>query len=163
MKQRQANARSCFVCGVENHAGLQMVFYQTGPDEVSADYSVPVQFQGYPGLTHGGIVAAMLDEVASRVFMSGDPPRLMVTAKMNIRYRKPVPVGVKLHLVGKAQSDNGRVGKALGQVFDPAGNLLAEAALTVVEVKSDFFGAVPPEEAEGWRVYPEEGPQEENE
>lgn len=155
MKRPQANARSCFVCGVENNAGLKMRFFQTGPLDVEADYTVPEQFQGYPGIAHGGIVAAMLDEVASRVFMSGDPPRLMVTAKMDIRYRKPVPVGVKLHLVGKAQAEAGRVGKALGQVFDPQGVLLAEADLTVVEVKSDFFGQVPPEETEGWRIYPE--------
>jgi hypothetical protein len=51
----QPNSRHCFVCGLENQFGLKLRFYETGPGEVTAEYTVPDQFQGYPGLVHGGI------------------------------------------------------------------------------------------------------------
>ena len=45
-----------------------------------AHHTLSAEFQGYPGVIHGGIIASMLDEVMGRVFMEGDPPRFMVTA-----------------------------------------------------------------------------------
>lgn len=69
MPNRQPNSRHCFVCGVENPHGLHLTFKQTAPDEVTVEYTVPEHFQGYPGVVHGGIVAAMLDEVAGRAHM----------------------------------------------------------------------------------------------
>ena len=77
----QPNSRHCFVCGLENHFGLKLRFIETGPGEVSAEYTVPDQFQGYPGLVHGGIVTAMLDEVTGRAHMSDGETRFMYTAK----------------------------------------------------------------------------------
>lgn len=155
MRQLQPSSKNCFVCGVENPSGLHMRFYETETDEVLANYTIPAQFQGYPGIAHGGIIAAMLDEVGSRTFFRGDPPRLVVTAKMNVRYRRPVPTGVELRLTGKRVSDNGRVCLASGQIYHPDGSLLAEAELTLVEVQPDFFGGFGPAEEQGWRVYPE--------
>ena len=64
----QPNSRHCFVCGLENNYGLKLRFKETGPGEVTADYTVPEHFQGYPGVVHGGIVTAMLDEVTGRDF-----------------------------------------------------------------------------------------------
>jgi len=85
-----------------------MVFEQTGPGEVSAVITVPEHFEGYPGVVHGGITAAMLDEAACRVYMNEDPPRFLFTARLEIRYRKNVPTQTPLRLVGKALKDRGR-------------------------------------------------------
>ncbi|HEX2979072.1 MAG TPA: PaaI family thioesterase [Anaerolineaceae bacterium] len=100
MMIKQASARRCFVCGVENEHGLGLKFYETGPGEVIAEVTVPEHFQGYPGVVHGGIVASMLDEVAGRTLMGDVSPRFMVTARLTVRYRKPVPLGAKLVLKG---------------------------------------------------------------
>jgi len=152
----QPNSLHCFVCGVENPHGLKLVFHQTGPDEVTADYTVPEHFQGYPGVVHGGIVAAMLDEVSGRAHMGDDPnrPRFMFTAKLELRYRKNVPVGQPLHLVGKALVSRGRTATASGQIFGPDGTLLAEADALLVDVPGE---ALDPDVLEtlGWKVYPE--------
>jgi len=67
---KQPSSRHCFVCGVENSAGLHMSFYDVQPGVVEAQYTVPVHFQGYPGITHGGVISAMLDEVGGRAQMS---------------------------------------------------------------------------------------------
>jgi acyl-coenzyme A thioesterase PaaI-like protein len=150
----QPNSRRCFVCGLSNPNGLQLRFYETEPGEVTAEYTVPEHFQGYPGFVHGGIVAAMLDEISGRALMDGDPPRFMYTARMNIRYRKHVPVGVRLRLVGRAEKDRGRAATATGKIFGPDGSLLAEAEVLLVDVPEDFITSASLE-ALGWRLYPE--------
>ncbi len=156
MSKLQASSRHCFVCGVENTHGLHLVFKQTGPGEVSADFTAPEHFQGYPGVVHGGIVAAMLDEISGRAHMGDDPnkPRFMFTARLELRYRKNVPVGQPLHLVGKALKSKGRTATASGQIYAPDGTLLAEAEALLVDVPGEALDA-DVLEALGWRVYPE--------
>lgn len=153
MKQPQPSALNCFVCGVENKYGLNIHFYETSPVEVVADVTVPEQFQGYPGIVHGGIIAAMLDEVASRTFFRGDPPRLVVTGKLNVRYRKPVPVNVPLKLIGRVLQDKGKICTASGQILGQDGERLAEAEVTLFEVSPEFFAGFPSLDDQGWKVY----------
>jgi acyl-coenzyme A thioesterase PaaI-like protein len=152
---RQPNSRHCFVCGVENAFGLKLVFYTTAPGELQADYTVPARYQGYPGVVHGGVVAAMLDEVGGRVY-TGDPaaPRFMFTAKMEIRYRKNVPVEQPLRLVGRAGKDRGRSATATAAIYSAGGELLAEAELLLVNLPAE---ALPWQNLEqlGWKVYDE--------
>ncbi len=153
--KKQASSLHCFVCGVENPYGLHLSFYEPGPGEVRAEITVPEHYQGYPGVVHGGIVAAMLDEVTGRTFMGDDEPRFMVTARLEIRYRKPVPVGKPLVLRGHAGKDRGRVALATGEIYGADGQLLAEAEMVMAEVPADIsagFGDQP----DGWRVYPDE-------
>ncbi len=150
----QPNSRHCFVCGLENPYGLHLKFFETGPGEVTAEYTVPEQYQGYPGVVHGGIVAAMLDEVAGRVHMNSDPPRFMYTARLELRYRKNVPVGRPLRLVGRAGKSKGRTAAATGAIYALDGELLAEAEALLVDVPANVIDAVDLE-ALGWRVYPD--------
>jgi acyl-coenzyme A thioesterase PaaI-like protein len=145
---------------MENDAGLQMRFYEddrTGAVEVSARYAVPKRFQGYPGVAHGGIIASMLDEVTSRVVMRGDPPRFVVTGKLSIRYRRPVPIETPLILNGRLVEDKGRVITTAGEIRSEAGEVLAEAEAVLFEVERTFFEGMSAAEEQGWRIYPEEG------
>jgi uncharacterized protein (TIGR00369 family) len=151
---KQPNSRHCFVCGVENDHGLGMKFYEVAPGEVQAEYTVPEHFQGYPGVVHGGVIAAMLDEVTGRAFMHGEPPRFMYTAKLSVRYRKPVPVGEPLRLVGRAGRDNGRIAEASGEIYRSDGTLLAEAEAVLVNVPEKDLDGIDLETI-GWKVYPD--------
>ena len=72
MRSPQPNSLKCFVCGLENPYGLHLRFFDSEPGEVIAEVTVPEQFQGYPGIVHGGIIAAMLDEAAGRSQMGND-------------------------------------------------------------------------------------------
>ena len=151
----QPNAAHCFVCGVKNDAGLQMRFYETDetPARVFASYTVPARYQGYPGIVHGGIIAAMLDEVISRTIFRGDPPRLVVTAQLTIRYRRPVPVETKLRLAGWVERDSGKVIKVAGTIHNLNGALLAEAEGLLMEVDQNVIG---PPQPQDWQLYPDE-------
>ena len=58
--KKQPNSDHCFVCGRRNPHGLYMTFYDNARDEVCSTYSVPDEYQSYPGIVHGGVIAAML-------------------------------------------------------------------------------------------------------
>lgn len=155
MTSRQPNSRHCFVCGLANPLGLQLIFYNSGPGEVTAEVTLPVHYQGYPGVVHGGIVASMLDEAAGRAHMGGDPPRFMYTARLDVQYRKPVPVGQPLRLVGQAVKSRKRAATSSCKLFGPDGDLLAEAEALLVDLPQETLNDANLEEL-GWRVYSDE-------
>jgi len=104
MPNRQPTSRSCFVCGRENNVGLK-VKWDEHPEagELRGTVTIPEHFNGYPGVTHGGIVAAVLDETAGRtILMDGGFDDLMVTAKLEVVYhgrpargRGPAPAALR--------------------------------------------------------------------
>ena len=151
---KQANSKHCFVCGKENPYGLKLEFNEIAPGEVVVEYTVPEQFQGFPGVVHGGIVAAMLDEVTGRVHIGGFPPRFMFTARLDIRYRKNVPIGKPLRIVGHSVKNKERTAVATAQIFGPEGDVLAEAEALLVNVP-DEVSSQADLEALGWKVYPD--------
>jgi acyl-coenzyme A thioesterase PaaI-like protein len=152
----QPNSNNCFVCGLDNPYGLKLKFFERKSGEVISEYTVPEQFQGYPGVVHGGVVAAMLDETAGRALMGGDPPRFMYTARLDLRFRKKVPVGQPLKLVGRMNMSKGRTAKASSFIYDSSGSLLAEANALLIDVPEEVVSSVDLE-ALGWRISSEEG------
>lgn len=157
---KQPNSRHCFVCGVENPFGLRLSFYVPKPGEVTAEYTIPRQFQGYPGVAHGGVVAAMLDEVAGRALMGFEVvhPRFMFTARINVRYRRNVPVEQPLRLVGQAVRVKSRTAVAQAFLYDQTDELLAEAEAMLVDVPPEVLASANLE-ALGWKIYPDAEPE----
>ncbi len=156
-KIKQPNSRMCFICGLENPVGLHLHIYETAPGEVEAAYTAPEHFQGYPGVLHGGIVSAILDELSGRALMGSDPmaPRFMFTAKLEIKYRKNVPIGVPLKIVGKAGKSRSKSAEGWAGIYDSRnGELLAEANSLLINVPSDQFNTDDLERL-GWKIYPD--------
>lgn len=152
MLNRQPNSRMCFVCGLENPFGLHLHFYDNGQDEVYADFTIAPEHQGYPGVAHGGVTAAILDETAGRTVLISDPMHFFMTVKMEIKYRQPVPVGTPLRAVGRMTKQKGRLVNAHAEIHSSEGEVLAEADLLLTDVPVEVFN---PSEADklGWRVY----------
>lgn len=148
----QPNSRHCFVCGLENHFGLKLRFYETGPGEVTAEYAVPEHFQGYPGVVHGGIVTAMLDEAAGRAHLNGEYTRFMFTGKIEIRFRQNVPIGKPLKIVGRVEKSKSRMASSTGTIIGPDGKVLAEAKILLIDLPEEEVRKVDLD-ALGWRVY----------
>ncbi len=154
---KQPNSKMCFICGVENPVGLHLHIYQTSPGVVEAAYIAPEHFQGYPDVLHGGIVGAILDELSGRALMGSDPtsPRFMFTARLEVKYRKNVPIGVPLRIVGKAGKTRSRAAEAWAGIYDTRdGELLAEANSLLINVPGEQFNNADLERL-GWKVYPE--------
>lgn len=157
MMQQQPNSKHCFVCGLQSPVGLKLRFYDNGLDEVRSLVTVPRDYNGYPGVVHGGIVASMLDEAGGRAAMISDPNRFMVTGTLNVRYRQPVPVETELLLIGKVLKDRGgRLMKAHCELRLPGGAVAAEAEITLVALSAEYAHREADREALGWAIYPDE-------
>jgi uncharacterized protein (TIGR00369 family) len=126
--QVEADA-SCFVCGPENPIGLQVDFQtdlQAGTSFASLQLSA--NYQGWQDVVHGGVIAALLDEAC--IYACRTKAEQCVTAELQIRYRKPVPVGAQIVLTGQLLERHRKVWQAEAQLkIDDA--LYAEAAAKV--------------------------------
>jgi acyl-coenzyme A thioesterase PaaI-like protein len=157
MKIKQPNSKMCFICGLENPVGLHLHIYETEPGVVETNYTAPDHFQGYPGVLHGGIVSAIIDEIAGRAHMGSDPnePRFMFTAKLEVRYRQNVPVGQPLKIVGKAGKAKSKSAEAWAGIFSAETNeLLAEGNALLINVPEEQFDRSKLNDL-GWGIYPE--------
>ncbi|GAB4418727.1 MAG: PaaI family thioesterase [Anaerolineales bacterium] len=152
---KQPNSKMCFICGLENPVGLKLKIYQTAPGVIETTYIAPEHFQGYPGVLHGGIVASILDEISGRAHM-GDPsePRFMFTGKLEVKYRKNVPIGKPLKIIGKAGKSRRQMAEGWAGIYDETGTLLAEATTLLIDVPSEVLDNADLDEL-GWRVYPD--------
>ena len=155
--KKQPNSRSCFVCGVQNPVGLHLTFYEdheSDPRQVRAELVIPDAYQGYPGVAHGGILAAILDEVAGRALLiEGSDDDLMMTLKMDLRYRQPTPTETPLVGVGWITRRRGERAHAHGELRLPDGRVSVEADLLVLRPPDEIAGVWESERA-FWKVYP---------
>jgi acyl-coenzyme A thioesterase PaaI-like protein len=144
----------CFVCGLSNPFGLKMAFYEDhAAGEVRTEVTVPDVYQGYPGVVHGGIVAAILDEVSARaVFTRGNDDEFMTTVRLTIRYRQPTPTETPLVGVGRVLRTSGIGARVAGEIRLPDGTVSADCECllshTPDEVRAKWAAEMP-----YWRVY----------
>jgi acyl-coenzyme A thioesterase PaaI-like protein len=96
----------------------------------------------------------MLDEAAGRAHMGADQPRFMFTARLNVQYRKNVPVGKPIRLVGQAGESKRRTAFAHSYIYDENEVLLAEAEAVLVDVPAEMIQNTDLERL-GWKIYPE--------
>lgn len=155
MNPKQPSARYCFVCGVENDHGLHLKFYDTAPGRVETNWVVGEQYQGFPGIAHGGILASVLDEAATRTILGANGSRrIVVTVSMEVRYRKPVPLNAPLRVIGEVTDDKGEIIQASSRIEDESGQILATAKVVLMEAPSALLRTIELEPAD-WKVYPD--------
>ena len=131
MTERQPSSRSCFLCGRDNPVGLQMVWENHPEDgEIRSTVTVREEFNGYPGVVHGGILAAVLDETAGRaILLEGGPDELMVTAKLDVTYRRPTPTDTPLLVVGRVIERSEKRAETKAEIRLPDGTVSARATV----------------------------------
>lgn len=97
-------------------------------------------------------MTAMLDEVTGRAHITNENTRFMFTAKIEIRFRKNVPVGKPLRIVGRIEKSKKRMASSTGKIFGPEGDVLAEAKTLLVDLPEEEVRQVDLD-ALGWKVY----------
>jgi len=87
---------ACLLCGTENPWSLGLAFESDGAGGVSAMLKADERLQGYAGMLHGGVSAAMLDAAMTNcLFHKGVRA---VTADLRVRYIKAVPLNTDVVL-----------------------------------------------------------------
>jgi uncharacterized protein (TIGR00369 family) len=125
----------CFGCALGTD-GLGFEWRLEG-ERLSASYTVAERYQGAPGMAHGGIVAALLDEACSqvaRVFISP-----AVTSRLEIRYLAPVPIEEPIRFDAEVVDVGDRRVAAEATVLDSDGLVLAHARADCVQVRPEHF------------------------
>lgn len=136
---------NCFGCGPQNGAGLAMEMRVRG-DRVHGRLTLDHRHEGAPGVAHGGVLAAALDDLFGGVLVLLEQPA--VTANLSVDYRAPVALGAPLELQGWSESRTGRKLMLRGQMHQD-GVLVAEATALFLAVDIQHFlksgAAIPPE------------------
>ncbi len=119
----------CFGCGQKNPIGLKIRFRQED-DLYVADFVPLPEHQGYTGITHGGIICTILDEAMGRFIWAQGYHGL--TARLEIRFRKPVPLERPIRVQARAVS-KARSGLVMeSRILLDDGQVAAEAKATYV-------------------------------
>src|SRR6266436_7010323 len=135
MKHMELNDTSdyqrCFVCGQRNPFGLHLVF-RLDQNTIVADFQPREEHQGFPGVIHGGIVAAILDEALGRTSLLGNNQEWTMTGRLEVRYRRYVPYGPLLRVRATLDRERSRMLQASGvlTLADDESAVLAEATGT---------------------------------
>jgi uncharacterized protein (TIGR00369 family) len=125
---QQHISKNCLVCGIENDFGLHTKFYETKEKELVAIFTPHDKLQSYPGVLHGGISATILDETIGRaIMMHYGQESFGVTIELNVKYKKPVPLGVELKAIGRITNDKGRIFEGTGELLLPNGEVAVSA------------------------------------
>lgn len=124
----QRNSKNCIICGMDNPLGLKAPFYILDNESVASVFCFRAEHQSYPDRTHGGMIAALLDELMGRALWINEPDTFGVTTTMSVTYRRPVPYGVKVKARGYITFNSQRGFATKGEIYDMDGKLLAEAS-----------------------------------
>jgi uncharacterized protein (TIGR00369 family) len=115
---------NCFACGPENPIGMHLHFERAAGEGVRASATLGSQYQGWRGIAHGGIVMALIDEAMAHA--AGFAGYRGVTASVNVRFRKPVPLGSPIEICGRVTWRRRNVLGVEARVLDDAGTVLAQ-------------------------------------
>jgi uncharacterized protein (TIGR00369 family) len=150
--RKQHNSRLCFICGLRNGAGLHASFYETEHNELIALFTPNEEHQSYPGRLHGGIASAILDETIGRAILIGGSHDLWgVTIELHLEYKKPIPLGCQLKVVGRVTENGSRFFRGTGEIILPGGEIAATAHGRYLKAPMEKIADFDPVENE-WRV-----------
>lgn len=135
-------SQDCLVCGRANPIGMQVQFVAT-LNGAEATIKPAAQYQGYPGVLHGGMVTALMDD-AMWWAVYATHRAITLTAEIHVRYKKPTPV--EQELLVRAEVTAARANRLFvtaAKIIGPDGAVLAEA--------TGKFMAAPPDMADQLR------------
>jgi acyl-coenzyme A thioesterase PaaI-like protein len=125
----------CYACGAQNERGLHMAFRRED-DRAICEYTPCEYQQGYPGRMHGGIVMTMIDEAMGWAVYGAQ--RWGATARLNVRFRRPVRLDEPLRIEAWIVKDRHRLIELRGEVRDGNGQLLAEGEGTFMKLNESM-------------------------
>jgi acyl-coenzyme A thioesterase PaaI-like protein len=141
---------ACWGCG-DNPQGIRLPLPAVeGAAEYEAYFRFDERHQGAPGIAHGGLVSAALDEACGLLATWYRFPT--VTARIFVRFRRPVAINTELLVVARIDSARGRRIHVTGAITD-GDERLAEARGAFLHVPLEHFLSTPEgrSAAERWR------------
>ncbi|MBI1376443.1 MAG: PaaI family thioesterase [Frankiales bacterium] len=131
----------CYGCGVDHGSGLHLALVAGEGLSLHGTFTVTDQHQGAPGLAHGGLLTTALDDALGALNWLLSAPA--VTARLEVDFRRPVPVGTTLHLRTDVVGVKGRkvFTRAVGRIGAADGPVAVTAAAMFIQVPVEHFTA----------------------
>ena len=127
----------CIVTGHANPMGMAALVQRDGDAGVLRT-TLGAAFEGAPGRAHGGVVAALFDEVMGFVLSIHRTPAY--TGRLSVDYRAPTPLGVELEFRARMRSRHRRTLTMDAQAHHGE-SLIAEAEGVFIAVDPERFAA----------------------
>lgn len=121
----------CFACGGKNRIGLKLKI-EGDSSKVSTRFLPTREHEGWKGITHGGIIATLLDEVLAWICKKRGLNAL--TAKLNIKFRNLAKIGEVISAHAEITQVKGRTVKGRAEVRSYDGKIIAEAEALLLRV-----------------------------
>lgn len=132
MEKRTIVDDFCFCCGSKNSKGLKLKFIYPEEGSAETECEIPAYFTGWKNVTHGGLLAMLLDETMAHACISGGQPSF--TVELTVRYIKPVDVGESVTIKAQITGLKSRFVQTEGWIYKSDGKLIAKG-------KARFFKA----------------------
>jgi len=134
---RGSHFTDCIVSGRANPMGVAAEIRRDGDDAVLLS-TLGDAFEGAPGRAHGGMVAALFDEVMGFVLSITCTPAF--TGRLTVTYRAPVPIGLPLEFRARLSGRDGRKLLMAGEARH-GDTVVAEAEALFVAVDPEKFAS----------------------
>ena len=138
----------CYGCGRLNEHGYRLQTYWDG-DETVTRFTPAAYHTAIPGFVYGGLLACIIDchstatgaaalyRAENRRLDDGGPAHRCVTGTLNVRYRRPTPLGPELIVRGRVVAVDGRRVTVASRI-EVDDDIVVEGEAVVVEVPEDF-------------------------
>lgn len=125
----------CVLCGAGNPWSLGVTFEIDGDGGVKTFFTPDLRLQGYDGMLHGGVSAALLDAAMTHCLFHRNVRA--VTADLRVRYPHPVKMGLKLDLRAWVTEAHAPLYRLKAELSDSDHTVLVWAKATFCEVSTE--------------------------
>ncbi|GAA0452937.1 PaaI family thioesterase [Streptomyces stramineus] len=131
-------ASHCFGCAPGNPIGLRLDFARHG-ETLTARVKLGTDYESFPGVVHGGIVATILDEtLAQVVYRTGRVSAF--TTGLRIRYARPMETDAEYTARAEIVRRDELSVRATGRIDTAAGETIAAADGTFYLLTEEALG-----------------------
>ncbi len=130
----QNNSSMCMVCGLANPYSLKAHFFETDEDLVLCQIRIDDKHQSYPDRVHGGMIAALLDEIMGRVNMIFDPMGFSITARLDTQFLLPVPLNEDFYMIARITRNTRLLYESSAELILSNGQIAATAQGKYVKI-----------------------------
>lgn len=123
----------CFVCGPNNPLGLKIPFVvDRAGKTIRCEFTPGPEYQGFQGITHGGIITTLLDE--AMVKLAFELGVSAVTAWMEVRFVAPLFTGEKVGLLATIEKEGKKLIEATAEAVTRDGKIIAKATGKLIKL-----------------------------
>jgi hypothetical protein len=135
----------CFGCGFSNPYGMHPEFRRDGDrtDRLVGVFDPPPHSVGFPGLTHGAVIYAVLDCIScwTPTVLRPDTKAVWILRSASVKYHQASPAGQRLHLSGTIVQEGAQWEAMLVQseARTTAGDLIVDGQFKLIPLSASRF------------------------